>query len=274
MRPQPAHISRDTTLDNSRCAPPAENKGPQTRASIRADLTNLTPYQLSRAEHAPAHLAELDRRRARPRRTTSSPSSRNARRRGRARSAILPSRARRPRSSPSPSGRRCGASRRSRSRARAAAASSSRACARSRARRPRRSARSRASRSSAQSRPPARCGSGGGSCGGASTRHGSSSESGVTQAEIDVRNDLPRNGPSGGVLPRLDVARAPVVDEHDAEDVVGERLDGGTGSPSQVGTPTTKPSSSSTSSRRVGANTGSAAPGPSAGRAAGRRRCR
>jgi hypothetical protein len=30
MRLQPAHISRDTDVDNSRCAPPAENNGPQT----------------------------------------------------------------------------------------------------------------------------------------------------------------------------------------------------------------------------------------------------
>ena len=45
-------------------------------------------------------------------------------------------------------------------------------------------------------------------------------------AEIDVANDLPRNGPSGTYSQRLDVARAPVVHEHDAEDVVARVADG------------------------------------------------
>jgi hypothetical protein len=29
MRSRPAHISRDTDVDNGRCAPPTETKGPQ-----------------------------------------------------------------------------------------------------------------------------------------------------------------------------------------------------------------------------------------------------
>ena len=36
--------------------------------------------------------------------------------------------------------------------------------------------------------------------------------SGTTHGEIDVANDLPRNGPERHVLPRLDVPRRPVVD--------------------------------------------------------------
>ena len=75
-------------------------------------------------------------------------------------------------------------------------------------------------------RPPARYGSGGGSWAGASTRLAARSASGVTQAETDVADDLPRNGPERLVLPRLDVAGRPVVDEHGAEDVVGERVHG------------------------------------------------
>ena len=45
----------------------------------------------------------------------------------------------------------------------------------------------------------------------------------MTQPEIEVANDFPRNGPERLVLPGLDVASAPVVDEHDAEDVIAER---------------------------------------------------
>ena len=74
-----------------------------------------------------------------------------------------------------------------------------------------------------------RYGSGSGACSGAGTNRSSSRASGVTQAEIDVANDFPEEGAERLVLPRLDVPRAPVVDEHDAEDVVAERgaRDGG-----------------------------------------------
>src|ERR1043165_7536535 len=44
---------------------------------------------------------------------------------------------------------------------------------------------------------PFRYGSGIGSCIGVGIRAASSAASGVTQADIDVANDLPRNGPSG-----------------------------------------------------------------------------
>ena len=113
------------------------------------------------------------------------------------------------------------------------------------------------STSSAQSAPPARCGSGGGSCTGASTRCASSNASGVTQAEIDVRNDLPRNGPSGTYSHdwmsralQSFTSTTPNTCSANSSVVTGPR----------AGTPTTKPSSSSTSSFRVGSYTGSASP--------------
>ena len=173
-----------------------------------------------------------------------------------------------------PSGRRCGGGRRSTSRARAAAASSSRASARSRARRPSPFSSTSRSMSSAQSRPPARCGS---------ARR-------LLRGRLDavLLEQRERRHPGGDrrlerlaeeraerdVLPRLDVARAPVVHEHDAEDVVGEALRRDRLAAS-VGTPTTKPSSSSMSSRRVGAYSGASEPGASscAARPDGRR-CR
>ncbi len=55
------------------------------------------------------------------------------------------------------------------------------------------------------------------------TKLSSSSASGVTHAAIDVAKDFPRNGPERLVLPGLDVARTPVVYEHDPEHVVAER---------------------------------------------------
>ncbi len=48
----------------------------------------------------------------------------------------------------------------------------------------------------------------------------------MTQAEIDVANDFPRNGTKRLVLPGLDVPRAPVVDENDTEDVLAKRRGG------------------------------------------------
>ena len=205
---------------------------------------------------------------ARPRRTTSSPSSRNVRVEPSA-SPIgcspfqrqLDQRSLAAGLGPGDRARgeevaRRGSTRRSRWRGRAAAASSSRGRARSCARRPCRRARPRARRR-APSRPRrARYGSGSGSCAGAATKRSSSSASGVTQAPIEVANDFPRNGPERLVLPRLDVARAPVVDEHDAEDVVAERRGRRRARPSVLPTPTTKPSSSSMSSRRLGPKRG------------------
>ena len=171
-----------------------------------------------------------------PRRTTSSPSSRNVRslpspsverlgcpfQRQLDQAALAAALAAgdRPRR---PSGRRCGRSRRSRSRARAAAASSSRA--------PRAFPRETTSPFS-------------------STSSGRSRAQSPLDAQVrqrlrilrrrrhaavfeqrerrhpgrDRRGEaLAEERPERHVLPGLDVAGAPVVDEHDAEDVVGER---------------------------------------------------
>ena len=160
-----------------------------------------------------------------------------------------------------------------RSHARAAAASSSTG----RGVRPRRRllplSSTSSSRSSAQSRLRARYASGGGSCAGAV-------DGGVLEQRErrhpggDRRRErLAEERPERLVLPRLEVPRAPVVDEHDAEDVVGN-APVGTGSPSVLPTPTTKPSSSSMSSRRLGPNVGSPRPAPSSDPHGRTTRCR
>src|SRR3954447_1104421 len=114
--------------------------------------------------------------------------------------------------------------------------------------------------SSPQSRPPARCGRGGGSCGGASTRASSSSASGVTHAEIEVWNDLPRLGPSG-TYSHAWMSRALQSLTSATPKTWSAKASTGTGSPSSVGTPTTKPSSSSKSSRRLGPKVGASSSG-------------
>ena len=127
--------------------------------------------------------------------------------------------------------------------------------------------------SSAQSRPPARCGSGGGSCGGASTRRGSSSASGVTQAEIDVWNDLPRNGPSGTyshawMSRALQSLTSTTPKTWSANALDGDRLAeplGDADDEAELELDVEPP-------RRP--EHGLAVAGPSAGRAGGRRRCR
>ena len=45
MRSRPAHISRDHSVGNSRCAPPADKHQPQQRPKTHAPLTNHPPYQ-------------------------------------------------------------------------------------------------------------------------------------------------------------------------------------------------------------------------------------
>ena len=65
-----------------------------------------------------------------------------------------------------------------------------------------------------------------GSWPGRATRAASSAASGVTQGEIDVAKDLPRNGPSGTYSQAWMSRARPVVDQDDAEDVVGEGVDG------------------------------------------------
>jgi len=58
MRRQPAHKSRDTDADDSRCALPADTRTPQTAGRITPTrLTGRTPYERSRMtpEGAAAH---------------------------------------------------------------------------------------------------------------------------------------------------------------------------------------------------------------------------
>ena len=70
-----------------------------------------------------------------------------------------------------------------------------------------------------------RCGSGAGSCAGAATRRSRAARAASPRREIDVAKRLAEERAERQVLPRLDVARAPVVDEHDAEDVLERALD-------------------------------------------------
>ena len=93
-----------------------------------------------------------------------------------------------------------------------------------RARRPSRSARARA-RGRAPSRGRRRdTASGGGSCGGASTRLRRAARAASPTGRSTCER-LAEERPERHVLLCLDVARAPVVHEHDAEDVLGEALD-------------------------------------------------
>ena len=145
--------------------------------------------------------------------------------------------------------------RRSRSRARAAAASSSRGRARSCARRPCRRPRPRARR-----RAPSRPRRGGTGAAPdpapeARTNLSSSSASGVTQAPIEVANDLPRNGPSGWYSHAW-MSRALQSLTSTTPKTWSRNAEAGTGSPSVLPTPTTKPSSSSMSSLRLGPKRG------------------
>ncbi len=51
------------------------------------------------------------------------------------------------------------------------------------------------------------------------TRAASSAASGTTHGDTDVKKDLPSSGPERLVLPGLDVACRPVVEQADTEDV-------------------------------------------------------
>ena len=78
--------------------------------------------------------------------------------------------------------------------------------------------------------------------------------------EIDVANDFPRNGPSGWYSHAW-MSRALQSLTSTTPKTWSRKAEVGTGSPSALPTPTTKPSSSSMSSRRVGPKVGSSAPG-------------
>ena len=47
MRPQPAHMSRDTDVDDSRCAPPAEPNPANSGANNPCPIDTRTPYERS-----------------------------------------------------------------------------------------------------------------------------------------------------------------------------------------------------------------------------------
>ena len=57
------------------------------------------------------------------------------------------------------------------------------------------------------------------------TRAASSASSGTTHGEIDVANDLPRNGPSGTYSQACRSRADQSLTRHDAEDVLGEGVD-------------------------------------------------
>src|SRR5437763_10224529 len=50
MRHQPAHMSRDTNVDDSRCAPPAEPEPANSGRLTPARLTARTPYECSQSQ--------------------------------------------------------------------------------------------------------------------------------------------------------------------------------------------------------------------------------
>ncbi len=91
-------------------------------------------------------------------------------------------------------------------------------------------------------------------------RASSRSASGVTQAEIEVWNDLPRLGPSGWYSHAW-MSRALQSFTSTTPKTWSAKESTGTLSPSVVGTPTTKPSSSSKSRRRLGPKVGASASG-------------
>src|SRR5215472_1635101 len=109
--------------------------------------------------------------------------------------------------------------------------------------------------SSVRSRPHGsvglRYGNGDGSCTGDGIRAPSTADSGTTQGEIDVANDLLRNGPSGTfsndwMSRALQSLSSTIPKTWSAKWATPTRW------PSALGTPTTKPTSASTSSRSQG----------------------
>src|SRR5271165_2941588 len=119
--------------------------------------------------------------------------------------------------------------------------------------------------SSARSRPhlpvSARYGSGSGSRGGGLTRAYSRASSGTIHGEIEVANDLARNGPSG--LDSQDCrSREDQSLTRNAPNTWSANSPTPTGAPSDEPAPTTNPTSASKSSRRDGPNVGPLSCGP------------
>ena len=102
--------------------------------------------------------------------------------------------------------------------------------------------------------------SGGGSWAGGLTRACSSAASGMTQGEIVVANDLARNGPSGRDSNAW-MSRALQSISSTTPNTCAAKSSIGTGRPGAEPVPTTKPSSASKSSLRVGVRSGRPCPG-------------
>src|SRR3954451_20848338 len=92
----------------------------------------------------------------------------------------------------------------------------------------------------------------------AGTRAASRASSGTTHGDTDVANDLPRNGPSGWYSHDW-MSRADQSFTRHTPKTCSANASVGTGSPGCDGRPTTQPTSTSTSSRALGPNSG---PGP------------
>ncbi len=109
--------------------------------------------------------------------------------------------------------------------------------------------------SRARSRPDlpgsVRYGSGGGSCGEASVHAADSASSGTTHGEIEVANDLPRNGPSGWDSQAWR-SREDQSLTRKTPNTCSAKSDTPTGVPSCDPVPMTKPTSASKSIRRDG----------------------
>ena len=97
----------------------------------------------------------------------------------------------------------------------------------------------------------AQVGSGGGSCGSRGHARARELRERHHPGEIDVANDLPRNGPSGWYSQAW-MSRADQSFSSTTPNMWSSARSIGTGSPIGLGTPTTKPTSSSMSSRRLG----------------------
>src|SRR5438094_687525 len=114
-------------------------------------------------------------------------------------------------------------------------------------------------RSSPQGSAQFRYASGGGSWGGGGTRAAASAATGTTHGDSEVAKDFPRKGPSGW-LSHVWMSRALQSLTSMKPNACCANSPAATGWPCVEPTPTTKPTSASKSSRRVGPKAGSAPP--------------
>ncbi|GHG38276.1 hypothetical protein GCM10018980_10840 [Streptomyces capoamus] len=83
----------------------------------------------------------------------------------------------------------------------------------------------------------------------------------MIHADTEVAKDLPRNGPSG-TYSQAWMSRADQSFSRHSPKTCSRKSPSATGRPIREGTPTTKPTSASMSSRTDGPKTGSGSPGP------------